>query len=43
VAEFFEKRLSPSADAEIREVAVKCLEIAKKVSPTVFEGLGDCL
>jgi thymidylate synthase (FAD) len=41
--EFFEKRLSPSADAEIREVAVKCLEIAKKVSPTVFEGLGDCL
>jgi thymidylate synthase (FAD) len=39
--EFFEKRLSPSADAEIREVAVKCLEIAKKVSPTVFEGFGD--
>jgi len=41
--EFFEKRLSPGADAEIREVAVKCLEIAKKVSPTVFEGFGDCL
>jgi thymidylate synthase (FAD) len=40
--EFFEKRLSPSVDAEIREVAVKCLEVAKKVSPTVFEGFGDC-
>jgi thymidylate synthase (FAD) len=39
--EFFEKRLSPSADAEIREVAVKCLEVAKKVSPTVFEGFGN--
>jgi len=38
--EFFEKRLSPSADAEIREVAVKCLEVAKKVSPTLFEGFG---
>ncbi len=41
--EFFEKRLSPSADAEIREVAVRCLEVAKKVSPTVFEGFGDHL
>jgi thymidylate synthase (FAD) len=39
--EFFEKRLAPGADAEIREVARRCLAVAKTVAPTVFAGFEE--
>ncbi len=34
--EFFDKRLSLHADAEIREVASKCYDIASEIAPSVF-------
>jgi len=36
--EFFEKRLSVHADAEIREVARRCFTIAYRLAPSVFGG-----